>query len=383
MRKMLKRTRLPITTYMRLQRKTGIFPKQFDPECYEILSLNPPLPDQPIPDYKSMKDFEIQLPTDKYVKAYMRRNGLRQQKRRAEMVMDEVDLLGEFVNRSRRVEEDVKDKKLFGPAYDFALRQHEMLSKNPGMSEDESVDLIEKLIEEETRKENFRAKEKRDEMLKKAAEVAADEIADYMAKPTLFFGKAEAAEAMAQFGDYLKQVPYRRWTVGASTALDHWIAIDVLELSEKTWQEILQGESFSQARDVLEVRSALFPETLEVFDDEEEEDGDFIEDDSDELDSEELNKERDATIDELLASLGSKSDDEIGLWDNSDKTKGADSLDDDGYDLDNDEVDKAKLHVMTQEIDIWQKKNMQTPYSAWSDDDKDEFDVRIPLCSFA
>ena len=127
----------------------------------------------------------------------------------------------------------------------------------------------------------------------------------------------------------------------------------------------------------------MFPETLEVFDDEEEEDGDFIEDDSDELDSEELNKERDATIDELLASLGSKSDDEIGLWDNSDKTKGADSLDDDGYDLDNDEVDKAKLHVMTQEIDIWQKKNMQTPYSAWSEDDKDEFDVRIPFCRLA
>ena len=41
----------------------------------------------------------------------------------------------------------------------------------------------------------------------------------------------------------LQAVPYNQWTVGASTALDHWIAKRVLGLSEETWLALLEGNS--------------------------------------------------------------------------------------------------------------------------------------------
>jgi hypothetical protein len=41
----------------------------------------------------------------------------------------------------------------------------------------------------------------------------------------------------------LQAVPYKQWTVGASTALDHWIAKRVLGLSEETWLALLEGNS--------------------------------------------------------------------------------------------------------------------------------------------
>lgn len=61
-------------------------------------------------------------------------------------------------------------------------------------------------------------------------------------------------------------VPYKEWTVGAATALDHWIASRLLGLSEATWQLLLEGDIsdnklMSKGRDIIAVREALFPET--------------------------------------------------------------------------------------------------------------------------
>ena len=384
MRKMLKNYKLPAHKYMALSKQTGIFPNKFDQEMYEIITHNPPMPTPPMPTYESMKDFDIRLPTDKYVHAYMRRHNMHQsgsRSRRRDYEM--TDLLSEFIMKSSTNEEasrsktvrDLRYKKILGPAYDFAVRQYEMLKEHPEMTEEESVESVEILLEKEDRKERFHAKQKRDEVLKKAKASTMYSDGDIAGSaPSMLFGNAKAAETMAQFGDYLKNVPYYRWTVGAATALDHWIAIEILELSEKTWQEILQGEAFSQASDVIAVRTTLFPETLDEpddFDDTKPDDfNDKITDDTEnELSDDE---ERDAAIEGFLASLESNGDD---TWtDDLDKevTKG------DAYEFDESEVQYAKLKVMEKEIEIWQRKNMQNPFKMWSDTEKQEFEV----CSF-
>ena len=373
MRKMLKNYKLPIQKYMQLAKQSGVYPNRFDQELYNIIMQNPPMPTPPMPSYDSMKDFEIRLPTDKYVHAYMRRHNLHADRKHD---YEMADLLSDFIlknqantsaSRSKKIY-DARYKKLLGPAYDFAVRQHEMLKENPGMTEEESVDLVEKLLEEEDRKERFHGKEKRDQILKRASEIQTNEDASE-STPSLLFGNAKAAETMAQFGDYLKNVPYHRWTVGAATALDHWIAIEILDFSEKTWQEILQGEAFSQASDVIAVRSALFPETL---DEPEDVDANMFDEDLVEGEEKEISadEERDAAIDELLASLGGNGDD---MWKDDFDDK---SSKDDAYDFDENKVNEAKLKVMIKEIEIWQKKNMQSPYQQWNDADKEEFEVR-------
>jgi len=355
MRKLLKYGRPNITKYMRLQKQSGIFPKRFDQECYDILTKMPPMVDPPKPFYNSLKEFDIKLPTDKYVRAYMRRHAL---KRDADHERTMVDLLGEYTaNTLKRGE---RFNKALGPAYDFALRQVQMLTEHPDMTEDESVDKVEALLAEENKKERFEAKKRRMEILRKSKEVGEDG-----SRPAAFFGNEQTALKMAEFGDYLQRVPYYRWTVGAATALDHWIAIEILSLSEKTWQDILQGEAFSQASDVIAVRSALFPETLEAPDDLNEA-GSIDDVDEERPGSEE--EDHDAAIDELLASLGRSGDD---MWKDEDEK----TLKDDGYEVDEDEILQAKLKVMEEEIMIWQKKNLHTPFKHWADDDKNEFDT--------
>lgn len=310
--------------------------------------------DPPKPFYTSLKEFDIKLPTDKYVKAYMRRHAL---KRDADHEHAMVDLLGEYTANTLR--RGGRFNKSLGPAYDFALRQVQMLKEDHDMTEDESVDKVEALLAEENKKERFEAKKRRMEILRKSKEVGEDG-----SRPAAFFGNEHTALKMAEFGDYLQRVPYYRWTVGAATALDHWIAIEILSLSEKTWQDILQGEAFSQASDVIVVRSALFPETMEEPDDLNE--ADSI-DDVDEQHSE-GEEDHDAAIDELLASLGRSGDD---MWKDEDEK----TLKDDGYEVDEDEIIQAKLKVMEEEIMIWQKKNLHTPFKHWLDEDKKEFDT--------
>jgi len=362
---------------MRLCKQSGVYPNRFDPEVYNILSQNPPMPEPPIPEYESLKDLEIKLPTDKYVRAYMRRHNLVKDKRMHRYEM--ADLLGEYIssnnatsskesNSKNSIKNDMRYQRLLGPAYDFALRQSQVLQENPEMGEDESVELVEKLLEEEDRKERFNAKSKKDEILKKAKSF--NEEDQEQSEPSMIFGNPKAAETMAQFGDYLNHVPYHLWTVGAVTALDHWIAIDILQLSEKTWQAILQGDAFSQASDVIAVRSALFPETLNIPDDTDFE-NDFLDEEAhEEGENRSADQERDAAIDDLLASLGGGDD---NMWKEDTVTDKSESSDA-SYSFDEDEVVAAKLQLAEKEVELWQKKNMQTPFEQWSGSDKNEFE---------
>jgi hypothetical protein len=59
----------------------------------------------------------------------------------------------------------------------------------------------------------------------------------------LYSNNQRSFEGMITWTKRLQAVPYRQWTVGASTALDHWIAKRVLGLSEATWLALLEGDS--------------------------------------------------------------------------------------------------------------------------------------------
>lgn len=59
----------------------------------------------------------------------------------------------------------------------------------------------------------------------------------------LYSDNQQSFEGMILWTKRLQAVPYRQWTVGASTALDHWIAKRVLGLSEETWLALLEGDS--------------------------------------------------------------------------------------------------------------------------------------------
>lgn len=59
----------------------------------------------------------------------------------------------------------------------------------------------------------------------------------------LYSDDQRSFEGMITWTKRLQAVPYRQWTVGASTALDHWIAKRVLALSEETWLALLEGDS--------------------------------------------------------------------------------------------------------------------------------------------
>jgi hypothetical protein len=58
--------------------------------------------------------------------------------------------------------------------------------------------------------------------------------------------------------------PRQSWTIGASTTLDHWMARQILGLSEDTWQACLEATDttlLTIVRDIIATRQALFPKT--------------------------------------------------------------------------------------------------------------------------
>ena len=103
-------------------------------------------------------------------------------------------------------------------------------------------------------------------------------------------------------------IPYNEWTVGASTALDHWIARNILQLSEATWQSLLEGNDpscLSRGQDIVAVRETLFPETkLELSENEmlqaQEQQAQL---EAEEQASKELSSDEPASVDELLKTL--------------------------------------------------------------------------------
>ena len=412
MRKILKR-KLPVVEFIKKAVEAGVHESLHQPQQpggrnpssdskihkypveYEILSLNPPMPLPPMHTAKELRQRKKpEDPIEKYTKAYMRRYDARMRCEREitnaerEEFLYRKNLGIESVGGPRAVDMNTAmglKSPVLKHAYDFAIKQYEVVSNNRGMTEDESIDAVEKLLAEEEKiertevrekaktivaeKEDIQARAKAKEGKAAAAVAAASKSSAAPPKatiPSILHNKPRTIQALTIWGQRLAAVPYNEWTIGASTALDHWIACDVLGMSEESWDRLLDGETDQdmnestgmhmtigdQARmkDIVSVRTTFFPETA-ISNQVEPEDEEMDVDDDD-------STER--SIDELLASLGGFDEDK------ADKPVLEKSS---GVDQD------TKIDDMIETLQDWRARNQEKPFAAWDEDTKTEFNV--------
>jgi hypothetical protein len=289
-------------------------------------------------------------------------------------------------------------------AYAAAVK-HYQLVRTEGLSEEEAMRRVEDLLEKQAFKEqqtgHARAKEaqawrsgtrKSDnndvpklesalpfafdepiEEIKRKDEVDDDEEDLTSTLASIFNATPKIAEAMIRWSDRLNAVPYQQWTVGASTALDHWIARQLLGFSEETWQCILEGDDaddptlLSKGRDIVAVREAMFPETIlepieTVEDREDMAKLEALDKSEDLFDSSSESGEGGHSVDELLQQLGSLKSP------TSEKQPYSAMQRISGNELD------FKVEQLTAELQDWRRKNMDRPYENWLDFEKENFD---------
>jgi hypothetical protein len=325
-------------------------------------------------------------------------------------------------------------------AYAAAVRCLQLQRTEGGLTEDEAVRRVDEMLAEQDKRERERSARQRDLAVeiseersrrqrqqeqneqqkdKRSADAAASppkpdggaapSSASSSSSPpassssAIFAGNPRAAEGMMVWGERLQRVPYPQWTVGASTALDHWIARQVLGLSEESWQLLLEGGGaggdpslLSVGRDVVRVREALFPETMppsssplrsasSALEEEEEEGpeaaggggGDLPGggDASASSSSPAGGEEEEESIEELLASLGGLRLPPIpaGLEGSQQRpregsSRGRRSEEEDALDLD------RRVDGLVDELQEWRRKNEERPYRDWPRQDRDAFD---------
>ncbi|GKY93564.1 hypothetical protein MPSEU_000323800 [Mayamaea pseudoterrestris] len=179
---------------------------------------------------------------------------------------------------------------------------------------------------------------------------------------SIFKANPRTLEGMMKWSERLQAVPYLEWTVGASTALDHWIARRLLNISEETWSALLEGEDpdlLSRGRDIVAVRESLFPETALSVESESTEDVLDDEDDEEPLSD-------DKSIEELLAALGGLKTNRSGR-DAPARQPGWLSERDASEDVD------AKVESLVKQLQDWRRQNVHTPYAEWSETEKERF----------
>jgi hypothetical protein len=357
---------------------------------YEILTLNPPIPDMPRISKKMQRKEQAALPTDKLVKNYMRRYDARM---KAATTLTDAEREEYYYRKTLGVSQTGEGSSnassamgrksaVLSHAYDFALKQFEVMQKNKGISEQESISLVEEWLANDEKVERLLSREKTTTLIKekKAAkegpasnDAASDEASGASAIPppsstipSILHSKPRTIQALNIWGKRLQAVPYNQWTLGASTALDHWIAVDVLGMSEETWNRLLDGEleidleqsrgvevnvgDLARNRDIVAVRSTLFPETIMGMDDDDMDD----EDESDMLLDEQAEKDAtDRSIDELLASLG--------------------GFDNGGVDASSTDDMDSRISKMIDSLQDWRAKNQEAPYKDWDSGAKDKF----------
>jgi len=411
------------------------------PTEHEILSLNPPLPTPPrtpvrirkklLSDKrrraeklkkeqkrKGMTDEEIieqqkSPPSlDKLVKGYLRRHEdkLRQgmspsQSRKEEEYYSQL-LLGQSAASSSGGSSASKAKflspsslrtamgrksMLVENAYAFALRQQQiMLQEDEPTTEQDSIEKVEQILREEARANRQSGRKTTQEIEEWRTEQSNDDAEarkkkdddDESTVPSILHDRPRSIRALNIWSSRLQSIPYSRWTIGAATALDHWIAREVLQMDENTWQLVLAGGGtdayvegmetlpggetklglMDRMRDIVTVRGALFPETLS--DSGSSARGAITGELDDEL------SETDKSIDELLASLGSSVDD-----DDSDLFKFDDEEEEVSGDDDND--NDEQIESIMDELQVWRERNESSPYESWDNDRKSEFDQWI------
>jgi len=322
-------------------------------------------------------------------------------------------------------------------AYAFALRQQQVMlqsddvihAKKNGkssssndsnkviMTEQESIERVEQLLREEARANRQRGRKTaesvqawRESQGKDGAENAEEDENtnamnsndggendyDSTTLPSILHDRPRAIRALNIWSARLASIPYSRWTIGASTALDHWIAREVLQMEEQAWQQVLEGggtdaylvgegmgdilpggESkrglMDRMRDIVLVRGALFPETrVERGGDMNGLGGNSLKGDLDDGLLSSGSDDSNATeksIDDLLATLGELNDDDDGTswkFDDEDDKKG---------EVENVGEDDEKMSSIIDELQVWRGRNASSPYLDWDMDRKNEFDV--------
>lgn len=393
------------TPLQHLQNKVsaGLYDKEKYPFAYDVFSLNPPIINPPgvLSDFKFTETKgNIVLPTDSLVKAYLKRKGGNASKEYYSRPEQRIGLgdIDPFLAQ-------IHYKGSIADAYYFAQRQHQFMQQNydSELNEEDCVKAVEKILEEEEKAERMRSrkvtktvqsdiaiKKTRADLQKDGKTYAADhptsssekEVVSYSGMnedgtiPSVLYGNTAALMQMARWGDRLSQVSYSRWTIGAATALDHWIASTVLGLTERKWQDVLNRKDHSRsiAKDIITVRHALFPETLQGHDTHatlEEEN-----DDADEDEESKLKKEAEKSIDDLLASLGGD-DDSDDFWKqledgDVDTTENKNDDNEEGPLL----IDEETLTQTRKELKKWQARNIEVPYEEWDEQEKKAFNVR-------
>jgi hypothetical protein len=375
----------PVAKYIRQAIESGTYPPSAEEEKerknkpygtnfrdypieYEILSLFPPIPPPPrIP--KKLREVRIAnqaLPTEHLVKEYLRR-----MKDRNDLSEEEYyqRLLG--IPPPNPTTAMGRKSALLNKAYAFALKQYELMRQDDGIAEEESIAIVEDLLAKEKKTERYTSRSHANELKQwrqqqpPPRETSKPDTAplydDPLSVPSILHSKPRAIEGMTMWSQRLRAVPYKQWTIGATTALDHWIARSILDLEEDTWQELLEGDNpslFGHGHDILTVRQSLFPETMSVEHEQQEqrpEQQQQLQEDTSE----------DKSIDELLASLGDFDD-----YEDKDAFWPSETTMDDG-DMD------QKVSSLIHELQNWRAKNMDSPYEEWSAATKDEFTVRI------
>lgn len=356
---------------------------------YEILTLNPPIPDMPRISKKMQRKEQAALPTDKLVKNYMRRYDARM---KAATTLTDAEREEYYYRKTLGVSQTGEGSSnastamgrksaVLSHAYDFALKQFEVMQKNKGILEQESISLVEELLANDEKVERLVSREKTTTLIKekKAAKEgpASNDTASDKARgantipppsstiPSILHSKPRTIQALNIWGKRFQAVPYNQWTLGASTALDHWIAVDVLGMSEETWNRLLDGEleidleqsrgvevnvgDLARNRDIVAVRSTLFPETIigMVDDMDDEDESDMLLDEQAEKDA------TDRSIDELLASLG-------GFDNGGEDASSTDDMD-------------SRISKMIDSLQDWRAMNQEAPYKDWDSGEKDKF----------
>jgi len=367
------------------------------PREYEILSLNPPSPFKPkipVKDQKKIYNKYVQenLPTDRLAQNFLNRQKYNDQKGTEPTTADEYyrRLLGS--NKALKADMAMGAKSaMVAKSYAVAVKQYEIM-RTGNLSENEAMEKIEELLARDDFNEKTSSRAKAKDLRKNTQEFdgvdiikrgqavfpgaepkesllqrisnkgeehdgGASTTADYDTTVAMLYSENQRSfEGMINWTKRLEAVPYRKWTVGASVSLDHWIAKRVLGLSEETWLALIEGDSpelMGRGRDIIMARHALFPETVI--------ESNFHASVDDETNHEVMGGAED-DLDALLATLEGWSPQKKSQESSSEVNKNQ-----------SEDFSAPSEEVLVEELQAWRTQHAELSYDEWTPEKKQEF----------